>query len=311
MQQRAETASGGDTGGAPLGVRYEADGRRLLVHRSGSGGPAVVFLPGAGHVGLDYLNVHDQVSAFTTSVLYDRAGTGWSDQVTLPRSAADVAAELRALLRAASIPPPYLLVGHSLGGAYARRYAQLYPGEVAAVLFIEPFYEGFLTQRAKRTIGGTLWQVLAVARLLVHVKAFYRRMFERVFADWPEPVRGPLIDYHLKALRNTMRERRNLFTEVEPEVRDGGEMPDVPVILLAAMGIDPFQAVVMPEAELRDLSSRKPALYQPLVESVPRGEFRPIEGTGHDTLWTDRPDVVVGAILDLIDRAGAPDGTAL
>ncbi len=45
-----------------------------------------------------------------------------------------------------------------------------------------------------------------------------------------------------------MKERKNLFTEVEAEVRDGGNLPDVPVIVLAAMGIDPFQAVLMPEA---------------------------------------------------------------
>ena len=54
------------------------------------------------------------------------------------------------------MPPPYVLVGHSLGGAYARRYAQLYPGEVAGLLFLEPFYEGFAAQSPKRTIGGML-----------------------------------------------------------------------------------------------------------------------------------------------------------
>jgi hypothetical protein len=36
---------------------------------------------GAGVVGLDFLNIHDQVSAVTTSVLYDRAGKGWSEDV--------------------------------------------------------------------------------------------------------------------------------------------------------------------------------------------------------------------------------------
>ena len=41
-------------------------------------------------------------------------------------------------------------------------------------------------------------------------------------------------------LRNTMKERKNLFTEVEPEIRDGGDLLDVPVIVLAAMGIDPY-----------------------------------------------------------------------
>jgi hypothetical protein len=105
-------------GAPPIGRLYDLEGRNLFLHRSGTGGPTVVFAPGAGLVGLDYLNIHDRVSQFTTSVLYDRGGTGWSDPVELPRTAAAVADELRSLVRAAGVPPPYLLIGHSLGGAY-------------------------------------------------------------------------------------------------------------------------------------------------------------------------------------------------
>ena len=304
MLQRTEMSRGSENLGAPLGARYEVDGRRLLLHRSGSGGPSVVFLPGAGLVGLDFLNVHDQVSAVTTSVLYDRAGTGWSDQVNLPRSAGEVAGELRALLRAADIPAPYLLVGHSLGAAYARRYAQQYPDEVAGLLFLEPFYEGLEAQGPKLTVGGTLWTVFAALRVAVQVKPFYRRMFGQMLADWPESVRRPLVDYHVRALRRTMQERKNLFSEVEAELREGGQLPDVPVIVLASMGIDPFMAALMPVAQLRELNSRKAALFRPLVDSVPRGEYREVEGAGHSTLHTDRPDAVVQAIRDLLDRVG-------
>jgi pimeloyl-ACP methyl ester carboxylesterase len=303
MQQHAEMVPGGESGGAPLGVRYQVDGRRLLVHHSGSGGPAVVFLAGSGAVGLDYLNLHDQVSAFTTSVLYDRAGTGWSDDVALPRKAGEVAGELRELLRAAGVPSPYLLVGHSLGGAYARRYAQLYPDQVAGVLFLDPYTEGYLALSPKRTIGGTLWQLFALLRLAVHVKPFYRRLFEQWLAGWPEPVRKPLIDYHLGALRKTFAEQKNLNTEVVAEIRDGGNLPDVPVIVLAAMGIDPFQAVLIPQAQLRELNSHKAGIYRPLATSVPRGEYRAIEGAGHSTLHTDRPDAVVQAIRDLLETS--------
>jgi pimeloyl-ACP methyl ester carboxylesterase len=285
-----------------LGTRYHADGRQLSAHLAGQGSPAVVFLPGAGRVGLDYRNVHGQIADLTTSVLYDRAGTGWSDEAQLPRSAAAVATELHALLHAAAVPPPYLLAGHSLGGAYARRYAQLYPDEVAGIVFLEPFYEGFEDLTAKRTLSGTLWQAFALARLAVQVKPLYRRMFARQFAQWPVSLRGPLIDYHLKALRNTMKERKNLFTEVEPEVRDGGGLPDVPVLVLAAMGIDPFQAVILPAAQLYELHQQKAGLYAPLVNSVPHGEYREVEGAGHDTLWTDRPDAVVQAIGDLLGQ---------
>ena len=76
------------------------DPRHLLLHRSGNGAPSAVFVPGAGLVGLDYLKIRDQVSQLTTSVLYDRRGTGWSDALELPRTATAVTDELRELLRA-------------------------------------------------------------------------------------------------------------------------------------------------------------------------------------------------------------------
>ena len=99
----------------------------MLLHRSGSGSPAVVILPGGGAVGLDYLNVQERAAKLSTSVVYDRAGTGWSDRIDLPRTSAEVTDELRELLRAAAVPAPYLLVGHSLGGLYARHYAHALP----------------------------------------------------------------------------------------------------------------------------------------------------------------------------------------
>src|SRR5690349_5283 len=120
----------------PLGRLYHVNGRKLLLHKEGTG-PAVVFLPEADLIGLDYLNIHSRITEFATSVLYDRGGTGSSDRLELPRTAVEVTIELHDLLRAAAVPGPYILVAHSLGGVYARRFSQLYPEEVAGVLSIE------------------------------------------------------------------------------------------------------------------------------------------------------------------------------
>jgi pimeloyl-ACP methyl ester carboxylesterase len=127
----------------PLGRHYEVEGRRLLLHRSGSGGPAVVFLAGAGGVGLDYWNVQEKAAELTTSVVYDRTGTGWSDRVAVPLGSAEVTDELRELLRAADTPAPYVLVGHSLGGLFARHYATRFPDEVAGLVLMETDHEDY------------------------------------------------------------------------------------------------------------------------------------------------------------------------
>jgi pimeloyl-ACP methyl ester carboxylesterase len=295
----------------PVGRLYTVERRHLALHRSGSGEPAVVFLPGAGMVGLDFLNIHEQVSQFTTSVLYDRAGTGWSEACALPRTATEVTDELHSLLREAGVQAPYLLVGHSLGGAYARRYAQRWPSEVAGLLLLEPTHEDFEAYLPKQTALDQLRGVLATLRLLLHYKTFYRGVFSRMFASWPDEVREPLINWHLRSLRKTFQEwppsDRTGKGSLSTELRTGGNTPDVPLIVLCATGIDPFYAAIMPESYLRKMNDGHRVLYRALAASVPRGEYREVENAGHDTIHTERPDAVLRAIRDLIDpiRDGA------
>ena len=172
----------------PLGRYYEAGGRRLLLHRSGSGSPAVVFLPGGGAVGLDYLNVQERAAALTTSVLYDRAGTGWSDRADLPRTSAEVTDELRELLRAAGVPAPYLLAGHSLGGLYARHYATRFPGEVAALLLLDPAHEDYNAYMPQELVE--IWKAWDPGQALpeelpAELIQLYRGLFAQEMADWP------------------------------------------------------------------------------------------------------------------------------
>jgi hypothetical protein len=77
-------------------------------------------------------------------------------------------------------------------------------------------------------------------------------------------------------------------------------MPDVPLIVLTAMGIDPFQAAFMPEPELRKLNALKAPIYEAFARSVARGENRLLTDAGHSTIHTDRPDAVVQALRDIL-----------
>jgi pimeloyl-ACP methyl ester carboxylesterase len=294
---------GGETtrGAPPIGRLYDVDGRQLKLLHSGTGGPAVVFLPGAGMTGLGYLNLHVQVSQFATSVLYDRAGTGWSDHVQLPRSATEVADELQLLLRVAGVPAPYVFVGHSLGGIYARRFAQRFPADVAGLLFLDPGHEDYTTKLPNPSLFEWLRTRLALFRALLQLKRHYRGFFERMFADWPAPVRDMLFEYHLRSWRIGLKEARN-FESICDEVRRGGDMPDVPLIVITGMGIDPFRAVFATEASQRQLNDIKLAINRDIAKSAPHGEHRVLENAAHATFHVDRPDAVVQAIRDLLDR---------
>ena len=286
------------TSSEPLvGARFDVAGRGLVLDRSGQGGPAVVFCPGAGLIGADFFNIHQAVQAFTTSVIYDRGGTGWSDAIALPRTAAQAADELRALLAVAGVAPPYLLVGHSLGGAYARRFAQRYPTETAGLVLLDPADERY-AELPPQSVWSQIRQLLKLIPALANIKAFYRPMFARMLSTWPQDLRERLVDYHVAHWRRSLDEARNLQTVVLGEVRDGGPLPDVPMIVLTATGLDPFMTVMSTPAYQRDLIVRKAGFYDALAASVPRGENRRIADAGHSTLHTDRPDAVIQAIRD-------------
>src|SRR5262249_41366602 len=188
---------------------YDVGRRQLMLYASGTGAPGVVFLPGAGVTGLGYLNLHEQASRFTTSVLYDRAGTGWSDHAELPRSATEVTDELRSLLHVAGVPAPYVFVGHSLGGLYARRFAQRFSADVAGLVFLDPAHEDYTTKSPKPSLLERLRTSLALFWVLLRFRRLYRGYFERMFAGWPAPVRDLLFEYHRRSWRVGLEEAKN------------------------------------------------------------------------------------------------------
>ncbi|MDD2180511.1 alpha/beta hydrolase [Acidovorax sp. D2M1] len=113
------------------------DGRKVEYVQAGQGAPVVVFENGLGATLDWWAKVWPDTVAETRSLAYHRAGYGHSDAPLSPRDGAQVVDELRALLRARNLPPPYVLVGHSLGGLYMQLFARKYPGEVAALVLVD------------------------------------------------------------------------------------------------------------------------------------------------------------------------------
>jgi pimeloyl-ACP methyl ester carboxylesterase len=117
-------------------------GRRLNLVCMGEGSPTVVFdLPLAGDL-LVWRKVARSVAKVSRACFYDRAGYGFSDPSPRPMTVRNVAEDLHALLEAARIDGPVVLVGHSMGGYYATMFADLYPEKTAGLVLIDPAYAG-------------------------------------------------------------------------------------------------------------------------------------------------------------------------
>src|SRR5438552_7312373 len=120
------------------GHLIDVGGRRLYVHCTGSGSPTVVLVSGLAEASTYWGGwIAPAVAQNTTVCVYDRAGQGWSDPPVSPQDGVAVATDLHTLLDHAQIPGPYVLVGHSTGGAYARLFAARYPDQVAGMVMLD------------------------------------------------------------------------------------------------------------------------------------------------------------------------------
>ena len=136
----------------PPGRLWNVDGVRLHLFAEGRADRLrpVIWIAGGHGEGLVMAHLHRAIRDETRSILFDRAGAGWSGFGRLPLTIGDELRHLRALLEAASEPGPFVLAGHSFGGLFALNFAHRYPALVAGVVAMDP------TSPANITVAGPL-----------------------------------------------------------------------------------------------------------------------------------------------------------
>jgi pimeloyl-ACP methyl ester carboxylesterase len=102
-----------------------------------NGSKTIVFENGLGAQMEWWKDVLPKVSNQITTFTYNRPGYGRSAAATSPRDGSNIVDELREILRAKNLKPPYVLVGHSLGGLYMQLFARRYPHEVNALILVD------------------------------------------------------------------------------------------------------------------------------------------------------------------------------
>jgi len=121
-----------------LGQLVDVGGYKLHIYCIGEGSPTVILDAAADMMSSDWAWIQPEIAKHTRVCSYDRAGMGWSDAGPQPRDAKQVTIELHALLTNAGISAPYIMVGHSAAGLYARMYAAEYPEEVVGMVLVDP-----------------------------------------------------------------------------------------------------------------------------------------------------------------------------
>jgi pimeloyl-ACP methyl ester carboxylesterase len=254
-----------------------ADGRVLNLWCEGRRGPVVVFDSGWSADSRAWKRVMATLADRTRVCAQDRAGQGRSSPGPAPRDGEAVARDLHAALTRGSVPKPWVLVGHSLGGLHMRHFVRLFPQDVAGLVLVDP-----TSPTGPGAFGAQ------VARSRGCVEALNSGVFP---PEQPELARCKGDD-PAKALAKweaRLSEIESVGRTTSDGLREQGPGSlSVPLIVLRPGG-----QVERPEGAV---------FSDPLASLSTKGEARLIEGSGHMMMF-DRPDAIVMAVKDVLEAA--------
>lgn len=288
--------------------RYPAPGRlvdvgdhALHVDVRGSGSPVVVLEAGSGETSIGWQAVADALAEHTTVVSYDRAGYAWSTPSDEPRTGDAVVADLRAALAASGLEGPYVLVGHSMGGLYARLLAERHPDEVAGLVLVDARPEddardtAAVLEREGRPADPPPWLLGALQRTGV-----LRLLADDLLAGAvPAEERERFLDVvATPAFFAARQQEADLIGSTEDAVR-GQDLGDTPVRVIARGEAQDYAAAGISAAGGAELERVWQDGQRAMTGLSTDSRLVVAEGSGH-LVPHDRPDVVVDQVLDVL-----------
>ncbi len=303
---------------AKLATKYPAPGKlvdvgghRLHINCQGQGGPTVVMESGNGNFSLNWGRVPCDVAKFTRVCTYDRAGLGWSDRSLRPRTAHNLVDDLHTLLERSGVEPPYVLVGHSLGGMLMRLYAHEHPDQVVGMVLVDPSHEAQmlrnpeailrLARRTEKMMNGILrlMQLLIASGALALVPKLFPRQMSIMAAEEDRAAFWAVVSADTKNLV-TMQEEIAVASDHFAAIRAVHitSLGDIPLIVLSH-----GQTQLMPgvSAEVnREVEQVWQQLHIELAAQSSRGKRIVAEQSGH-YIQFDQPELVIDSIREVVE----------
>ncbi len=269
-------------------------GSTMHINCAGQGTPTVILESGLGDSFISWRKVQPQIAKFTRVCSYDRAGLGYSDSSSRPRTSRVIAEDLHALLQAAAITPPYILVGHSMGGFDVRLYANLYRNEVAGMVLVDashPDQENRFPPELKNMEGSWLREALFVEYTMPFGIPRLLGLCD------PDPVIRAT-ECNFRSAREGFAEMKS-FSESAAQTAATGSLGDMP---LAVLSHDPDK----PSAELpADLAKETNDAWEKMQEELAHLSTRGTQAIAKNSahyIQIDRPDVVIDAVRSVVDQ---------
>ena len=273
----------------------DVGGRKMHIHCTGDGSPTVILESGLGDSYLSWHKAQPEIAKFTRVCSYDRAGLGFSDPSSQPRTSKVIAEELHALLQAASVPPPYVIVGHSMGGYNVRVYASMYRGEIVGMVLVDashPDQENRFPPELKNMEGSWRREVEFIA----YAMPFGVPRFIGLCDNDPT---SRAADCNARTAREQLAEIK-AFPESAAETAATGSLGDLP---LAVLSHDPDKpSGDLPPEIAKPTNEAWERMQVELSHLSTRGTQTIAKNSAH-YIQIDRTDVVLDAVRNIVAQA--------
>ncbi len=291
-------AAAGDARRYPApGRMVDVGGYRLHIQCVGAGSPTVVLDAGLGGSSLDWSLVQPELGRTTRVCAYDRAGMGWSERSSQPRTPRQLAHELHTLLTNAGIAGPYVLVGHSLAGKNVRLFALQHPDQVAGMVLVDARSE-YVDAHTSPTEVQAFQQAIAaqasqyrVARSLGLIRLIGASLWGGPAMPREMRTEGMLLATSQRGVAATTAEGLERAAD-DVRLQAAPSLGDRPLIVLAA-GQNMAQTPYWAEAQRRQAALST------------HGRLIVAEGSGHYIQW-EQPRLVIDAVRQVIAQAREP-----
>lgn len=297
------------------------DGRRIHLRCMGSGAPTVILTAGLGGSTESWRGIHAAIAAKTRTCAWDRPGFGFSGPSPRTQLVAQTSQDLAAALKAANIPGPYVLVGHSMGAYETLLFADRYPAQVAGIVLEDPSIPDQAARLPRAAPVFTAWTPpgrperrgdrLRCVELLKAPPPGDAEAVENCL-DWPpgtpDAVKAGQRPFRMDPARlpTQLSLRENFAASSRQVVNPARDYGATPMIVLTAgapgepEGMPP--EVAADRVNFRTEWARAHAEYAALSS---RGTRRIVEGAPHN-IHGVKPQAVIDAVLEVVDAVRRP-----
>jgi pimeloyl-ACP methyl ester carboxylesterase len=266
-----------------------------------------MFENGAPRPGYGWVAIQRELAKTTMACWYDRAGSGWSDLGPYPRDSASQAHDLHALLRAAGVPPPYVLVAELSAALDAHVYAGSWPAEVAGLVFVNGVHPDLLNRtrtggKRQALLPAFVFQSQDVVAQVFNEVGFFRLGLPNRPAPAPLPKGMTSSEWNtVWYLNRSARARSALLQDIaaseqsNAEARAAGSLGNRPLIVLS--GENTFVASAY--------GSVWKELQTDLAQLSARGKQTMVDLSVGDLTW-QAPDAVIEATRQVVSDVRQP-----